>query len=625
MALLAVEALEVAIGSSAQRRLLVSGVDLRVDEGEVVAIVGESGSGKSLLARAIVGLLPPGLSAKGRISLSGMDLLAMTNRERRRVRRNRLGLVMQDPFTTLHPLMKCGAQICEGAAAAGLGRRARLQYAAARLADVGIADAGVADQYPFQLSGGMRQRVALAAALGNAPDLLIADEFSTALDVTTQKEIWLLMRRLQRAAGMALVIITHDLRMAFAMCDRVYVMYGGRVVETGPASDIDSTPAHPYTLALLLAEPELNGGGVEVTPGRVPPAAEVADVCAFAARCQWVEGRCRSGRPPLTPISNVQATACVRAAELAPLLSRHREGSLDASPKASRAMARGAALLEVDDLRKVFGGGGGRADRAKGKVALDGVGLIVREHESVGIVGESGSGKTTLARCIVGLETPSAGRIVLAGIDATRRSKLDSKARVALQRTVQYVFQDPYSSLNPTKTVAATLGEAVRLRDPSRARVEKRVGELLELVGLAPRTGSCKPASLSGGERQRVAIARALALEPRLLVCDEPLSALDVSVQAQVLALLADLKEATGISYLFITHDLAVVRQVADRLYVMRCGRVVEEGPAEATLKAPIHAYTRALLAAVPGMWDRDSGAPSPSVGSIELAGRTHC
>lgn len=608
--LLEVEDLWIEANIDGQRRPLVAGVSLDLAPGEVLAIVGESGSGKSLTARALVGLLPRGLRAKGRVAFEGRDLLGASERELRAIRGQGIGLVMQDPFTTLNPLIKCGIQLRP----TGGPRRSRREHheeAVRRLADVGIEDGKVADCYPWQLSGGMRQRVALAAALANDPKVLVADEFSTALDVTTQKEIWLLLRRIQEARGMGLVVITHDLRMAFSMCDRVDVMYAGRVMESGPTAEVAEHPIHPYTLGLLLAEPGTDdvSSSELLMRGSVPSADDVLDVCAFAERCPWSTAACEAGRPPLLPgPAPDHLGACVRIGEISARMVRtHRQQSEAAGPEAEREVVGEDVVLRVRELRKVFEGGA--RDDGRSVVALDGVGLELHQGESVGLVGESGSGKSTLARCLVGLETPTSGSIGIAGLDASRQRDLPRAEQLKLRDEIQYVFQDPYSSLNPAKTVGATLSEAVRLKlGRDGAAVSARVAELLDLVGLSAKYERRKPQALSGGERQRVAIARALAVEPRVVVCDEPVSALDVSVQAQVLELLTEIRVQTGVSYLFITHDLAVVRQVADRIYVLYRGEVVEHGPAIELLERPRHDYTRALLSAVPGRWDRDSG-----------------
>ncbi|MGW2160533.1 oligopeptide/dipeptide ABC transporter ATP-binding protein [Nonomuraea sp. NPDC001699] len=558
-------------------RVLVDGVDLTVAAGETVGLVGESGSGKSLTARALVGLLPRGLRAEGSVEVGGTQLVGASERLLRGVRGRRISLLMQDPFAMLNPLRTAGAHIAET-----LRGRTSRQEIARRLAEVGIDDPAVAGRYPFQLSGGMRQRVALAAALAGDPELLVADEPTTALDATTQHEILALLRRVQEARGMGVLLITHDLRVAFAVCDRVAVMYAGRVVEQGPGPELASAPAHPYTSGLLGALPsaELTLERLVGIPGAVPRADAVAGVCAFATRCDRVADACTAARPPLRPIGRDRLTACVHdtAGAARPPL---REAALPAAPAGSE------PLLHVEDLRKRYGA----------HTALGGVSLHVNPGETVGLVGESGSGKTTLARSVLGLLTPDGGRIRLAGLDVTDRAALDPRERARVHRLVQCVFQDPSTSLNPAMTVGATLAEAIARAAPA-DRIG--VGELLELVGLPAAYAARRPKALSGGERQRVAIARALAVRPALLICDEPVASLDVSVQAHVLELLRGIGRELGTGMLFITHDLAVVRQVAARTVVLLKGAVVEEGTTSAVLDAPAHDYTRRLVAAVP-------------------------
>ena len=564
-------------------------LDLAVAPGETVGIVGESGSGKSLTARALIGLLPSGVRARGRVTVGGRNLLALPERALRRVRGREIALLLQDPFTMLNPLMRIGDQIVETA------RDGAQADATARLAEVGIHDPGVAERYPFQLSGGMQQRVAIAAALASDPGLLIADEPSTALDVTTQKEILALLRRIQEARGMGLVLITHDLRVAFAICRRIYVLYAGSVLEVAPGHELEAEPLHPYSLGLLLSEPSVERRFEELPAieGSVPAPDAVAGRCPFAERCPWAAPQCSAGSPPLREVASGRLSACVRVEEIRDELGAARRAAEERAHVGHTAEARPATtLVRVDGLRKQFAAGRGSGTT----LALAGVSIDVGPGESVGLVGESGSGKTTLARCLVGLETPTAGEIVVDGVDASDYGRLDGATRRRLRRTVQMIFQDPYSSLNPVRTVGATLREAIAAGPAGSATTP----ELLARVGLPAEYALRKPVALSGGERQRVAVARALALQPRLLVCDEPVSSLDVSVQAQILNLFKALRDELGLAYLFITHDLAVVRQVVDRVYVLYRGEVVESGPVDRVLDAPSHPYTARLVASVP-------------------------
>ncbi len=594
--------LEVVAGST--RKTLVAGVDLSVDEGETVAIVGESGSGKSLSARAMVGLLPSGVVATGgSVFFDGRDMLREGPRAVARLRGTSIAMIFQDPFTMLNPLLRCSKHIEEVLRiredAPIRDRGAARREAIARLAEVGITDPTAADRYPFQLSGGMRQRVGLAAALAADPRILIADEPSTALDVTTQAEILELLTKVQEARGMGLILITHDLRVAFSVAHRVYVLYAGSLVEVSPATALEREPLHPYTLGLLLSEPAADRRleRLVAIDGSVPGADEVADRCSFAPRCQWATDACVAGKPPLRAVTPDHETACVRLEEI-----RHE---MDAAHRAAQrplavvpepaARARDDAILRVTGLRKVFVGRGGNEVHALRDVSIE-----VGRNESVGLVGESGSGKTTLGRCIVGLETPTSGLIDVGGTNVEDYARLTREQRTAVRRTVQIVFQDPYSSLDRTETVGAALREVLLVNGFPRDGLKRRVGELLDLVGLPAGYAKRRPAALSGGERQRVSIARTLAVEPRLIVCDEPVSALDVSVQAQILNLFRDLREQFGLSYLFVTHDLAVVRQVADRVYVLHRGVVVEEGATDAILDRPQHPYTRRLIDSIP-------------------------
>jgi len=564
-------------------RTLVSGIELDLAPGESLALVGESGSGKSLTSRAIIGLLPSGLAAGGSVTINGVP---MNDRGRARtIRGPVVSLLMQDPFTMLNPLKRVGVQLAD---AFPRSERRRVQSSgeiARRLAEVGL-EPDVAARFPFQLSGGMRQRVALAAALMRDPQLLIADEPTTALDVTVQRDVLRLIADLQRQRGMGFLLITHDLRVAFSVCERIVVLYAGKMLEAGPAKLVRESTAHPYTNALLSAEPPMDRrvAGLRSVAGAVPRHDDVADQCPFAARCPLVIDECWAGPVELRRVEASHWTACIRPADAM------RGRIVAPSEEDDSTRGSGPALLSVSHLGKTFGG----ASRA----AVADATLQVREGESVGLVGGSGSGKTTLARCVVGLETPSDGAIELDGVDVTSWTRLSRVQRRPLRRTVQMVFQDPYSSLNPMRTVGNTLREALAaVGEPSGRDAAKR---LLELVHLPQEMAEKRPPALSGGERQRVAIARALAGNPRLLVCDESVSALDVSVQAQIIDLLRELRREMGMALLFIAHDLAVVRQVCDYVYVMERGAIVESGVASEVLSMPRHEYTKALLQSVP-------------------------
>jgi peptide/nickel transport system ATP-binding protein len=585
---------------SAGGRAITTGTNLDVARGETVAIVGESGSGKSLTAKAIARLLPPGVSAAGAIVYDGVDLMSLPESAMRQVRGRRLSMMLQDPFTMLNPLMKSGRHVAETLRnRSGISDRAALKAEVARrLAEVGITDPDVAERMPFQLSGGMSQRVALAAALARDPELLIADEPSTALDVTTQAEIIKLLQSVQQARGMSLILITHNLRLAFSTCDRIYVLYAGSLLEVGTARAVEQDPFHPYTLGLLLSEPPADKRVPRLIAirGKVPRADEVAGRCAFADRCDWAKDACRAATPPLAEQAPGRFTACIRRAEIAGEMQALRGAALEAAALPAPPEPAIQPIVRAANVVKNFAGRRGRVVHA-----LKGVSIEVRPGESVGLVGESGSGKTTLGRTLVGLETPTSGTIEIAGRDASRFEAMSTSDRAATRRTIQMVFQDPYSTLNPRHSVRTSLREAIRTAGRfTGSQADARIADLLREVGLPESYADRRPSSLSGGERQRVAIARSLSVNPKVLVCDEPVSALDVSVQAQILNLFKRLQQELGLSYLFITHDLAVVRQVAERIYVLYLGEIVEEGSAEEVIGHPRHSYTRRLIDSIP-------------------------
>ena len=574
---------------------IVAGVGLEVGFGETVAIVGESGSGKSVTARSLTGLLPAGLAASGSLTVGGVPVSLggaasgktgragragkAAERAWRGIRGSRITLLPQDPFTSLSPRHRCADQIALPLQRLGLSRAQRSAAVLEALDKVGL-PARVARQYPFQLSGGMRQRVAIAAALVTEPDVLIADEATTALDVTTQREILDLLAKLQRERSMGLILITHDLGLARGRADRVTVMYAGRIAERGAAAQVTGSPAHPYTGRLLACDPPLDVTleRLPTIPGSVPRLAFVGDACAFAPRCELATDECRAGLPDAVAVAPGHFAACLHTArvpklELKPDVKPEPDTAISAVAKASP--PSGASVLSIAGLRKTFGT----------HTVLEGVDLHVAPGESVAVVGESGSGKTTLARIVVGLETVDAGTVDF-GTGAGDRS-----------RPPQIVFQDPFSALNPSLTIGAALRDALR----AGGRDRSEVAELLAMVGLPTAYARRRPRALSGGERQRVAIARALATRPDLLVCDEAVSSLDVSVQAQILNLIAELRERLGLAVLFISHDLAVVRQASQRVYVLYRGRVVEQGETAEVLGSPRHDYTRALMAGVEG------------------------
>jgi len=526
---LRIEGLSIKLPAGAERPLAVEGVDLDVAAGQTLCVVGESGSGKSMIANAVMGLLPrPHVApVAGRIEFEGRDLTTLSEAALRGVRGARIGMVFQEPMTSLNPVMRIGEQIGEVIDAhAPMARAERRGRILAALRDVGLPDPELLiDAFPFRLSGGQRQRVMIAAALVLEPSLLIADEPTTALDVTTQAQILALMRELQRRRGMALLFITHDFGVVADIADEVAVMRLGRVVECGAASEVLRSPRHQYTRALIAAIPH---------------------------------GRHRAGA----------------------------SGAVTPPP-----------LLAVEGLHKTYRSGAGLFRRGREVAAVRDVSLVVAPGETLGIVGESGSGKSTMGRLLTGLTPADAGRMHFSG----RPLAADLRRRpLASRGDIQMVFQDPYASLNPRHTVGAAIAAGPLAQGRPRAETEALVAELLHAVGLAADAAGRYPHEFSGGQRQRIAIARALAMRPRLLVADEPVSALDVSVQAQVLELFERVQRDFGLAMVFITHDLRVAAQMCDRIAVMRRGEIVETGPTAAVLGAPRHDYTRELLAAAP-------------------------
>jgi peptide/nickel transport system ATP-binding protein len=543
------------------------------------------------------------LHAEGVVTFNDQNLLTLSERELSSIRGSEIALVFQDPFTMLNPLRTCGDHIVE-TLRTERGKRlrgeARYLEAKRRLAEVGIHDPAVASRYPFQLSGGMRQRVGIAAALARDPAVLIADEPSTALDVTTQRDLLALLRSLQRARGMGLILITHDLRVAFAICDRIYVLYAGNVLEVGAAEDIAEEPLHPYTLALLMSEPpvERKVNRLIAIPGAVPTAEAVEGRCAFFGRCSWGQTACEAERPKLRLVGTKRESRCIRIETIRAAASETRRAAEQGTPGESRPASL-EKLVSVSDLTMNF-----QVREQRGSTnqvaALAGVSIEIGTGESVGLVGQSGSGKSTLARCLLGLEKPTSGSITIDGRHAEDFGSMSTSDLRHVRRTIQIVFQDPYSTLNPMRTVSSTLVEALQVTGTSKDNLRQARDELLESVGLPITYAPRKPVALSGGERQRVAIARALAARPRVLVCDEPVSSLDVSVQAQILNLFKELRSKYGMAYLFITHDLAVVRQVVDRVYVMHQGVIVEDGPVDEVFDNPKDPYTASLIASLP-------------------------
>jgi peptide/nickel transport system ATP-binding protein len=578
----------------------VEGLSYSVYPGEMVAIVGESGSGKSVSALAVMRLLPSGTArTQGSIRFADRELLALGDEEMRRIRGREIAMIFQEPMTSLNPVLTVGLQITEP-----LNIHLRLDEAAARaraielLTLVGITDPeSRLGQYPHQLSGGMRQRVMIAIGLACNPKLLIADEPTTALDVTIQAQILELMKDLSRRLGIAVVLITHNLGIVARYADRVNVMYAARLVESGSAERVFARPLHPYARGLLTAVPRLDRGRsakLATIDGAPPNLLAPPEGCRFRPRCPFAIDKCASD-PPFVEHEEGHAAACHRTPFITAIdVSRAQAAS------AARTVGDGEEppLLQISAARKYFPVRGGFLRRAKVVRAVDDVSIELKRGETLGLVGESGCGKSTLGRLVLRLDDPTGGSIRFEGVDL---AGLQGDALIDVRKKMQVIFQDPYSSLNPRMTVGQIIAEPMRVhRIAPKPHIADRVAELLLLVGLFPYMALRYPHELSGGQRQRVGIARALAVEPHVVVCDEAVSALDVSIQGQVINLLEELQQRFGLTYLFIAHDLAVVRHISSKVAVMYLGRIVEYAPADALFADPKHPYTRALLAAAP-------------------------
>jgi peptide/nickel transport system ATP-binding protein len=609
-ALLAVRDLHVSFPSEAGPVRAVRGLDFDVRRGEVLGIVGESGSGKSVSSLAVLGLLPERAHVAGSIRLYDRELIGLPDRDMSAIRGRRISMVFQDPMSALTPVYTVGAQVAEAVRAhdRGIGRAAAALRAVELLDLVGIPNPRAAARaFPHEFSGGMRQRVVIAIAIANDPDLIIADEPTTALDVTVQAQVLDVLSTAREVTGAGIVLITHDLGVVAGFADRLLVMYAGRAVETGAVEEVYRRPRMPYTLGLLGAIPRLGQANRPLVPipGRPPSLVALPPGCPFAPRCPLAVDECLTAEPPLLPVGDGHGSACIRAGELGAEESTVHEaarvyGMADTGNTADGVpRERREQVLAVRDLVRHFPVTKGAIfRRSVGTVrAVDGISFDITAHETLGLVGESGCGKTTTLLQILELAAPQAGSVTLFGQDVGTATKA---ARRRLRRDIQVVFQDPIASLDPRMPISDIIAEPLRLYGFDAGRARARVAELLRLVGMSPDHAARYPAEFSGGQRQRVGIARALALEPRLVVLDEPVSALDVSVQAGVLNLLADLRSRLGLSYLFVSHDLSVIGQVADRVAVMYLGRIVEIGAASAVLGAAAHPYTRALLSAVP-------------------------
>ncbi len=606
--LLQVRDLRVQFGHGPRAVRAVDGVDFAIRRGETFALLGESGCGKSMSALALLQLVPrpAGRITSGEVWFDGQDLLALSEQQMRQVRGHRISMIFQEPMTSLNPVMTVGEQIGEVLEQhLGLPRRARRDRAIELLADVGIpAPARRIDDYPHQLSGGMKQRVMIAMALAGEPDMLIADEPTTALDVTIQAQVLDLLAKIQQDTGMAILLITHDLGIVAETVDHVAVMYAGQIVEAASRRELFASPLHPYTRKLFAAVPDRRKRGqkLETISGNVPPLNRRFTGCRFAERCDEAWLRCREQAPAWTERETDGKTHGVRCLRYQPGIDAPRVVSRPgkAGAVAETAPVPASTLLMVRDLKVHFPIRKGLFKRVVGHVyAVDGVDLRIADGRTLALVGESGCGKTTAGKAILRLIEPTAGEVIY---EDRNLAQLPSRELRRLRARLQIIFQDPFASMNPRMMVGNIVEEGMRAQGIGRTADERRqrVAQLLEQVGLPPEAARRYPHEFSGGQRQRICIARALAVEPRLIVCDEPTSALDVSVQAQTLNLLRDLQARYGLGYLFITHNISVVAYLAHDVAVMYLGRIVEQGPVDAILDDPRHPYTRALLSAVP-------------------------
>jgi glutathione transport system ATP-binding protein len=605
-ALLEVTDLNVTFETGDVRVTAVRGTSYHINPGEVVAIVGESGSGKTTAAMAVVGLLPENTDVSGSVRLHGEELLGRSDQAMSRIRGKSIGTVFQDPMSALTPVYTIGDQIAEAIKVHNrqISRADAGKRAVELLELVGIVQPQTrAKAFPHELSGGERQRVVIAIAIANDPDLLVCDEPTTALDVTVQAQILDVLRTARDVTGAGVLIITHDLGVVSEFADRALVMYAGRPVEIAGVEELYRDRRMPYTAGLLGSVPRLDsaqGTRLVPIPGSPPTMTSLSpDACQFAPRCPLAISECRSAEPALVTIRDGHSAACIRTGDVAGRSAAEIYGVSTQPVSVDNADGEPEVVLEVTDLAKTFPLTKGVILRRRvGEVrAVSHVSFTLEQGRTLGIVGESGSGKSTTLSQILELATPEAGVIEILGADV---AALDAAARRKLRTELQVVFQDPVASLDPRLPVFDVIAEPLVTNGFDRARCEERVAELLKIVGLNNADASRYPAEFSGGQKQRIGIARALALQPKILALDEPVSALDVSIQAGIINLLLDLQQRFGLSYLFVSHDLSVVKHLAHRVAVMYRGKIVEQGDGEQVFTNPQHEYTKRLLAAVP-------------------------
>jgi len=607
--ILSVRDLHVTFPSEAGLVKAVRGLSFDLEPGQTMGIVGESGSGKSVTSMAIMGLHPETTKITGSIKLADEELLGRSDDDLSDIRGRRISMVFQDPLSALTPVYTVGDQIAETVLIhSDVSKTEAMERAIELLDAVGIPEARErVKAFPFEFSGGMRQRVMIAMAMANNPDIIIADEPTTALDVTIQAQVLEVLQKAQQETGAAMILITHDLGVVAGTCDKVTVMYAGRPVEQGSIDDIFYHPQMPYTIGLLGTVPRLDRGHDQALPileGTPPNLVGLPPGCPFAPRCPLAIDHCREDEPEL---SSVKAAKHLAACHLIEKVVKGKMTHADIFPLPDFELPEMAAVprekrptvLEVSGLRKDFPLLKGAIYRRQvGEVhAVDGIDFDIREGETLGLVGESGSGKSTTLLEILELGKPQAGTIEVLGRPTTGMSRA---LRQDLRQNIQVVFQDPMAAVDPRMTVFDIIAEPLRVFKWSKDRIEERVFELLALVGLEDDHADRYPQHFSGGQRQRIGIARALALEPKLLVLDEPVSALDVSIQAGIINLLEELQAKLELSYLFVAHDLAVIRHIADRVAVMYLGNIVEIGAINTVFDQPKHPYTKALISAIP-------------------------
>ena len=604
--LLEIKNLKTWFDTRAGKTTVVDDISFSIRKGETFALLGESGCGKSMTALSLMQLLPSQAShnISGEVILDGQDLLSLPEAAMRNVRGNRIAMIFQEPQTSLNPVLTVGSQIGEvlerHKGLTGLTARARIIEL---LEAVGIPDPTQRmNEYPHQLSGGMKQRIMIAIALAGEPDLLIADEPTTALDVTIQAQVLDLLRKLQKDMGMAVLMITHDLAVVSEMVDHVAIMYAGQIVEMASRDDFFSNPKHPYSQKLFEALPskEKREEALAIIPGTVPLLSQTFNNCRFDSRCMYAWDVCKKHSPEWKTLNEEHGVRCFLYDEK--YESSHQEKKSESTKKINRDTASSDTLLKVENLQVHFPIHKGLLKRITGYVyAVDNISIDVKKGQTLALVGESGCGKTTLGKGVLQLIKPTGGQVNFAGTELTGMSEKDLRTR---RKDFQIIFQDPFSSMNPRMMVGDIIEEGMIAQNIAESTEERKakVDALLEQVGLRAEHRNRYPHEFSGGQRQRICVARALAVHPKLIVCDEPTSALDVSVQAQILNLLKELQQDLDLTYLFITHNISVVAYLADEVAVMYLGRIVEKGRVEDVLDNPKHPYTKALLSAVPSI-----------------------